>query len=532
MRKQTKLVAALSATALLAVGASMTSFAAGWTEIGDGEYVYLDSDGERITSEWRRSGSDYFFLDENGEVAKSKLITPNDGDTDAYYYVNSVGARLKNQWVRVMNDEGETVNDEEPEMFWYYLGTNGKAYRCDDGGVSDFKKYSINYAGKNRTFFFDTEGRMVTGWIIDYEEKDGNKNNYYCTPDDPAGGYALTDWQELEVPDDWDSAGDEYDVVEWFNFDGNGKARRASAAGTPKVWYSNGWYYSFDENGVMLDDWYDSALATSNTISATNANAETFSSYYGTKQGSGWVYTDKNDDGEYDYYYLVTYRDRTNEKKNVPFNSFADDENPAMMRAKSINGKIYLFDTDGTMKDGRQILQTKDKAIDGADGTVDNRSDRTWGGVPFKELEAGTYYFNKGNGVKGQMMYGKQTFEKDGETYHYYFDKKTGRAVTNAVVDGCYYGPDGDMVKADDGNPTAIVEVRGGDVAIRKGSSGTVTEYIAGGSYVIVTSNGKLKTSTNGYTKVDGDQYKVTKTDAGKKDGVSISTWGVDRKND
>ena len=127
MRKQTKLVAALSATALLAVGASMTSFARGWTEIGDGEYVYLDSDGERVTSEWRRSGSDYFFLDENGEVAKSRLITPNDGDTDAYYYVNSIGARLKNQWARVINEDGDTVNDEEPEMFWYYLGTNGKA---------------------------------------------------------------------------------------------------------------------------------------------------------------------------------------------------------------------------------------------------------------------------------------------------------------------------------------------------------------------------------------------------------------------
>ena len=73
MRKQTKLVAALSATALLAVGASMTSFARGWTEIGDGEYVYLDSDGERVTSEWRRSGSDYFFLDENGEIEKYRV---------------------------------------------------------------------------------------------------------------------------------------------------------------------------------------------------------------------------------------------------------------------------------------------------------------------------------------------------------------------------------------------------------------------------------------------------------------------------
>lgn len=32
MRKQTKLVAVLSAASLLAIGASMTSFAKGWTE--------------------------------------------------------------------------------------------------------------------------------------------------------------------------------------------------------------------------------------------------------------------------------------------------------------------------------------------------------------------------------------------------------------------------------------------------------------------------------------------------------------------
>ena len=45
MRKQTKLVAVLSAAALLAIGASMTSFAAaGWQE-ENGTWVYYDKDG-------------------------------------------------------------------------------------------------------------------------------------------------------------------------------------------------------------------------------------------------------------------------------------------------------------------------------------------------------------------------------------------------------------------------------------------------------------------------------------------------------
>ena len=507
MRKQTKLVAALSATALLAVGASMTSFAKGWTEIGDGEYVYLDSDGERVTSEWRRSGADYFFLDENGEVAKSRLITPNDGDTDAYYYVNSVGARLKGEWARVINEENDTVNDQEPEMFWYYLGSNGKALRNDEDGDADFKKYSINYAGANRTFFFDTEGRMVTGWI-EYTEKNGDVNLYYCDPDDPAGGYAVTGWKQLEVPDDWGEDGKEYDVVEWFYFDG-GKAKKADEVGKPKVWYKDGWYYSFDKNGVMLDDWYTSHIATSNTTEnmagiATPTDAEAFTSYSGTKQGSGWIYTDKNDDGEYKYYYLVTYKDSNSDNKtrNVAFNSFANND---QMRAKSINGKVYLFDKKGAMKDGVVDLTGVGEAQSGT-------PDGNWGGATCKKLDPGTYYFNNGStGVKGQMMTGKQSVVDDGETYHYYFDKNTGAAVTNAVIDGYLYGKDGKRVDADNGNANEIVTIPE-DVEIRKGSSNTVTDTIPAGSEVIVTSNGKVKTSESGYTKVDGEQYKVIKS--------------------
>ena len=46
MRKQTKIAALVSAAALLAIGASMTSFAAGWTyDNSIGHWVYEDSDG-------------------------------------------------------------------------------------------------------------------------------------------------------------------------------------------------------------------------------------------------------------------------------------------------------------------------------------------------------------------------------------------------------------------------------------------------------------------------------------------------------
>ena len=51
MRKQTKVVAVASAAALLAIGASMTSFAAtGWVE-EDGQWYFYDKDGNRVEDE-------------------------------------------------------------------------------------------------------------------------------------------------------------------------------------------------------------------------------------------------------------------------------------------------------------------------------------------------------------------------------------------------------------------------------------------------------------------------------------------------
>ena len=54
MRKQTKLVAVLSTAALLAIGASMTSFAAtGWAE-EDGTWVYYNTSCIDINTIFRR----------------------------------------------------------------------------------------------------------------------------------------------------------------------------------------------------------------------------------------------------------------------------------------------------------------------------------------------------------------------------------------------------------------------------------------------------------------------------------------------
>ena len=68
MKKQTKVVAVLSAAALLAMGASMTSFAAGWEKDDEGIWHYYDSDGDMVEDDWAKDGSNWYYLDEDGNM--------------------------------------------------------------------------------------------------------------------------------------------------------------------------------------------------------------------------------------------------------------------------------------------------------------------------------------------------------------------------------------------------------------------------------------------------------------------------------
>ena len=130
MRKQTKLVAVLSAAALMAIGASATAFAAtaGWSQ-EDGEWVYLDRNGDRVTDEWKKSNGYWYYLDEDGYMARDQVIE----DDDDKYYVDSNGVRVTNAWVSMDNDDllDDDDQSEEIDTVWMYFDGSGKALGCD-----------------------------------------------------------------------------------------------------------------------------------------------------------------------------------------------------------------------------------------------------------------------------------------------------------------------------------------------------------------------------------------------------------------
>ena len=433
MRKQTKLVAVLSASALLALGASMTSYAAGWTE-ENGTWVYYDNDGYQVTDEWKRSGNYWFWLNSDGEMATNELIE-DDGD---YYYVDSNGAMVTNRWIQLENEDMDGDNDSE--YVWYYFQNNGKAYTASERDTVSFK--TIN--GKKYTF--DDEGKMLWGWIDGNGERITDEEGwiegmYYCgTADD---GAQVTGWAKLHVLDEqvterFDGSQDEEEQDYWFYFNSNGKRVEAEAEDGNYVTKTiNGNKYAFDEDGVMAFEWND-GFATDDILPVASANEW---QYYNDREAGnrakGWFYevpseglnADAYDDGSTKWFYA---------------------KNDGTLYAnviKTINGKKYAFNNKGEMLSGLQAIKfdangniVANKAIDDEtdiDVYVDVNSTR-YGRDTENSYDA-IYYF--GSGDDGSMKLNNQNIEIDGEVYNFYFVKSgenKGKAFGTTTVNEDY----------------------------------------------------------------------------------------------
>ncbi len=257
MKKQTKLVAVLSTAALLAIGASMTSFAAtGWAE-EDGTWVYYDRNGDKVTDKWAKSGNNWYYLDSNGEMAVDTLIE----DGDNYYYVDVNGVMAANQWVAIDNEEAG--QDDEPEHYWYYFQANGKAYKQGDN--SDVALKTIN----GKKYAFDDEGKMLYGWVaadnaerVDDTDGDAFKEgDYYFGGEDDGAmttGWLLMDITYDEATSDYEIApafNEDEDQSRWFYFKSNGKKVYSSSTDETKDKTINGKKYTFDQYGAMVAEW-------------------------------------------------------------------------------------------------------------------------------------------------------------------------------------------------------------------------------------------------------------------------------------
>ena len=535
MRKQTKLVAVLSAAALFAIGASMTSFAATthWEQEGE-DWVYLDKDGDKVTDTWKKSGSNWFYLDSDGYMAKDAIVIS--GSDDDKYYVDANGAKVTNTWVSVDNaDDNECADQEDVSTIWYFFGSDGKAKKADSGK----KVFSGIPHGENMdkksTFAFDEDGHMLTGWQ-NVTLNSGTEYRYYFGEENE--GWAYLGWQYLEKPeyDNFDDV-NPFEDEAWFWFGTNGRA----AQDTTK--YINGQYYTFSASGAMNDEWLKGTPGvsdfTASTTPGTNAHA-----FYTDSIGhrrTGWLYTWAPTDGDNEYeqywYYLSNKGEAFNDDakdtvirtwdKNLgkyvvsknysgatATSVFGDDmfsdgtvaENVA---AKVIKNKTFLFDDKGCMvtglvdiSGGTGVVNEDSKGNPETDsqGNIVTRHVNRVGG---KALIEGTYYFSTDDGSQeGAMATGKVTVDDEGDKYTYYFDK-SGKAYKNTLIKGAIYGADGRRLEAEDGSKYELIPVE----AIRD-ENGKLVKGLENGGLVIVNSNGTVKKNAS-KIEIDGVKYKV-----------------------
>ena len=479
MKKQTKLVAVLSTAALLAIGASMTSFAAtGWAE-EDGTWVYYDRNGDKVTDKWAKSGNNWYYLDSNGEMAVDQLIE----DGDNYYYVDVNGVMAANQWVAIDNEDAG--DDDEPEHYWYYFQANGKALKQGDSDTVSLK--TVN----GKKYAFDDEGKMLYGWVssdnaerIDNTDDDAFKDGvYYFGGEDD--GAMTTGWLLIDVSYD-EATNDDYkytaptfndddDQTRWFYFKSNGKKLYADNGERTKDKTINGKKYAFDEYGAMVAEWSldEDDLGTNPNAFTSNvaSSAEVITGKaFDSKYTESWKYFNSVEDGarvSKGWFKVVA-------AEYLNYDKFNDDEdawyyadgsgNLYAGEFKTIKGKKYAFRNDGRMLTGLKFIKEGDedfadvKADDDDSRPFDNEDDFFDNAIEFYEPNGyKCYYF--GGGDDGAMRTGKTTINYDGENTSFYFEKsggKKGAGVTGEKDDKLYQS--GMLLKADSDDKYIVVD--------------------------------------------------------------------------
>ncbi|RGY94500.1 cell wall-binding protein [Clostridium sp. AM58-1XD] len=513
MKKQTKLVAVLSASALLAMGASMTSFAAsGWTQ-ENGTWYYYAKDGSRVTDEWKKSGNYWFYLGDDGEMVTDQLIE----DDDDYYYVNQDGAMVTNGWVAVDNDDAG--DEDEPDQYWYYFQNNGKAFKGNDN-TSSVRFKTIN----GKKYAFDEEGKMLFGWVSEDGERQTGDDAWseeavYYLGDENDGAMA-TGWRLINILDENWSDENPYDEKydddqdRYFYFKSNGKRYFATSDKLLQKTI-NGKKYGFDQYGRMVAEWN---ITTAAENSATASESRTWAYFSSPEDGArktkGWfkVTPDhdldevKYDDAEDFWYY-------GDGKGNLYANVI-----------KTINGKKYAFDEYGRMMDGLRLIQFNTTADNKYVSTTDiaySWKDDTENGKFFDtednldatirtlmaDEDANEYAFMYfGDEDDGAVKTGKQTIVIDGDKIDFEFNKngsKKGQGRNEVDDSDKVVYAMGKKFKADSDNKYEIVfELESGSLI-----SLSVQDYItAAGLNQYEIRNSKDELEEYYYSKTKGDE--------------------------
>lgn len=334
MKRQTKFGIVLAAAAVISVSIASLVSARGWVQEGS-EWRYVDNNNEYVTGTIQSSGNSKFYLNDDGYMVRNYFLEDYNDNT---YYFGANGAMVTNTWVAIDAANVENQDDYVPDNYWYYFQASGKAMKAAAGSVKkttiDGKKYGFNEYGQMCVGWFGNDGKTINP---DDESNPFINAVYYAGGDND--GVLRSGW--VTYYDGYDGD-DEYqtdytNLYFYFNTSNNKKYGNDGAT-TKKI---NGRTYAFNDEGIMLSGWdvYENRDAL-NIL--TNQTTYFSGEDDGHQVKKGWVYAvpsasidaDANSDDEEKYMYF-------NNSGSIVADQF-----------KKINGKYYVFNRNGIMKDG------------------------------------------------------------------------------------------------------------------------------------------------------------------------------------
>ena len=398
MRKQMKIAAVVSATALLAIGASFASMAASktgtWAQDGDNWYCY-DKEGDAYEAEFCTfEGKDYYVGDDGIMLTNSWV--DYDG---AMYYVGETGAKTTNAWMDLIphNDE-----DAEEERYWFK----------SSGKMAKNEKIVID----GKTYYFGNEGQMLTGWVdtAAFDEATSTTNAVYC---DEEGARLAKTWVETTVPGADEDETDEF----WYYIGSKG------AVTTGKAKSISGNTYLFNGEGQMLSGWVANIATSGNAVydevggeGSTFALAAGKEVYFCGDSDDGHVKKDQwikewkpsqffAEDADKDQYWYYIGKDgqvfvptTTTTANAMKFFDAEDKEikvngDAYQAAIKEIDDKYYVFNAAGEMKSGLIRISGGVNYFGGADDGA---------------RKTGSFVIADEYGVEGKFLFSTATADK------------------------------------------------------------------------------------------------------------------------
>ena len=364
----------------------------------DGEWQCYDKNGDAYTNTFCSSNGKEYYVGDDGQLVRSEWVE-YDGN---YYFVNSAGAKITNDWRLTTPYDDESADEE-----WYYFKSNGKRAENE----------KITYKGKS--YYFDTDGKMLTGWVNTGDgtsavnEANGYESGhtFYC---DETGarveGARVKDTKPGITDDDADE--DEF----WYYLK---KATGKPATG--KQSNINGQIYLFNGVGQMQSGWVAASTDSNTKFFQLDKEDEEKPMNYAT--GDVYYCGDEDDGHAKKNKWLKTWLPNDTNEEEDDKSWFWFDKNGKLYRtgitATASNATKYKLEEGKLVVDkasygvAKKKVNSKDYYFD-ANGVMLSK---------FYLIDDNMYYF--GGSDDGSMKTGSQSIKDNtGDTYKFYFYTK------------------------------------------------------------------------------------------------------------